>query len=619
MQLNASQRKAVQHVNGPLLVLAGPGSGKTRVITERTKYLIEEKKISPSSILVVSFSRASAMEMKERFLEEIQESTTKVHFSTFHSLFFKILRENNLVNKDDVISEKEKYSILMQWKQRFYKDAAPNTILDTGMRDEDVGKYLDEIERFSNQRVSIEDYVPEYVTKNEAKSMILFYDKVKQYNHKIDFHDMEVKCLKWLLDHTEYRKKIQNQYSFIMVDEFQDINKIQFEIINLMLGKSFNLVAVGDEDQSIYEFRGASPQIMLDFQNYYPKSSFLNLEQNYRSGFSILALSQRLIQHNQMRYPKKLLGQKSKKDGGVHIHKVEDDNHQAKWLISKMNQKLENGEDLSKEAVLFRNHACGGFLAGQFYEHGIPFSLKGYLPDVYLHFIGRDILAYFNVATTWQGGWNKRDFLRIMNKPLRYISHGIFSEASPSWEEIMNYYIEDKKDWMCQRMDEFRGDLKHLSYLSPYAGIMYIRKIMGYEDYVVQLAGQDLDKKEQWLDILNEISMFAQAYSTKEAWYDGIKGYRDKLEHHPIQENGIQLMTIHASKGLEFEQVYLIDVVEGIIPYKKAVSQGKIEEERRLFYVALTRAKYQIDLFVPKKRNSHQVEISDFISELKDD
>ena len=616
MQLNASQQKAVTHVNGPLLVLAGPGSGKTRVITERTKYLIETQKISPDSILVVSFSRASAKEMKERFLKECHLRTTQVNFSTFHSLFFRILREFGNVNKEDVLNEQEKYSILLQWRKRFYKGNYEDSSMDLGMQEEEVGKCSDEIEHFHAKNVSLENYVPEFLSKKEAESMLLFYEKVKQYNHKIDFHDMEEMCLKLLSSQDLVLSKLQERFHYFMIDEFQDINEISFRILNLLVETTQNLVAVGDEDQSIYEFRGASPRLMLDFNQYYPSAIRIHLEENYRSSFSILTLSQRVIRQHQMRYSKKIAGQKEKSDEGVHIHKVEDETQQSQWMIKHLKEKMELGLELSNEAVLFRNHASGSFLAGQLYEHGIPFSFSGYLPDLYKHFIGKDILAYFSVATCWQGGWKQQDFLRISNKPLRYVSPAIFTQHPPSWEGIMKYYYEDKKDWMCQRMEEFRGDLKHLSFLNPYAGIMYIRKIIGYDQYLKELAGCDLDKKEQWKEILNNITAFSKAFSNVSEWKDGIEGYRKTLQN-PHQEDGICLMTVHASKGLEFEQIYLIDLVDGIMPYKKALDQGKIEEERRLFYVALTRAKSRIDILVPKKRNSHEVGISRFITEMK--
>ena len=616
MQLNASQQKAVTHVNGPLLVLAGPGSGKTRVITERTKYLIETKKILPETILVVSFSRASAKEMKERFMKESHLRTTRVYFSTFHSLFFRILREFGQVNKEDVLNEQEKYSILVQWRKRYYKGHFEDGSTDLGMQEEEISKCVDEIEHFNSKNVSLENYVPEFLSKKEAESMLLFYEKVKQYNHKIDFHDMEEMCLKLLTSEKSALAKLQERFHYFMIDEFQDINEISFQILNLLVGSTQNLVAVGDEDQSIYEFRGASPRIMLDFNQYYPTAIRIHLEENYRSSFSILTLSQRVIKQNQMRYTKKIAGQKEKLDNGVHIHKVEDETQQSQWMITNLKKKMESGFELVNEAVLFRNHASGSFLAGQFYEHGIPFSFSGYLPDLYKHFIGKDILAYFSVASSWQGGWILQDFLRISNKPLRYISPSIFTQNSPSWEGIMKYYYEDKKDWMCQRMEEFRGDLKHLSFLNPYAGIQYIRKVIGYDQYLENLAGNDLEKKEQWKEILNNITAFSKAFSTVSDWKDGIEGYRKTLQN-PHQEDGIWLMTIHASKGLEFEQVYLIDTVDGIMPYKKAMDQGKIEEERRLFYVALTRAKSRIDILVPKKRNSHEVGISRFITEMK--
>ncbi len=616
MQLNASQQKAVTHVNGPLLVLAGPGSGKTRVITERTKYLIEKQKISPDKILVVSFSRASAKEMKERFLKECDLSKTTVHFSTFHSLFFRILREFGQVRKEDVITEQEKNSILVQWRKRFYKGNSEERSLDFGMQEEEISRCVDEIEHFHSKNLPVVEYVPEFLEKKEAVSMLLFYEKVKEYNHKIDFHDMENRCLELLSVDKSSLARLQERFHYFMIDEFQDINEVSFQILNLLVGEKQNLVAVGDEDQSIYEFRGASPQIMLHFNQYYPLAKRIHLEENYRSSFSILALSQRVIKQNQMRYSKKIKGQKEKLDQGVHIHKVEDETQQSEWMIAQLKKRMEAGQKLEQQAVLFRNHASGSFLAGQLYEHGIPFSFNGYLPDIYGHFIGKDIMAYFSVASSWQGGWNQQDFLRIANKPLRYISPSIFTQHRPTWEGIIKYYYEDKKDWMCQRMEEFRGDLKHLSLLSPYAGMMYIRKMIGYDQYLETLAGSDLEKKEQWKEILNNITAFAKAYASVTEWLEGIEGYRMTLRN-SHQEDGIWLMTIHASKGLEFEQIYLIDTVDGIMPYKKALDQGKLEEERRLFYVALTRAKSRIDILVPKKRNSHEVGISRFVSEMK--
>ncbi len=616
MSLNTPQERAVHHVDGPLLVLAGPGSGKTLVITERTKYLIEQCQIPEETILVVSFSRASAMEMKERYLGLVHKTSCKVHFSTFHSLFFSLLREFSSVGKDDVITFSQQYSIVVQWRQRFYQQEIQKIGQDYIMQEEEIKNDIEEIDRYKNKRANLEEYEPNNLSKREFSSLIQFYEKVKTYNHKIDFHDMEIQCLSLLQQNTSILGLLQNRFSYFMVDEFQDINQTQFEIIYILGKKQENIFAVGDEDQSIYQFRGACPQIMLDFSKRFPHSSTILLDQNYRSGKSIVELSQKLINFNSQRFEKKVHAQKNALDRGICFIEFEDEMQEGEWVVETLRKKINQGQSISDAAILFRTHTCGGFLASRLFEQQIPFRLSGFLPDIHQHFIGKDILAYFRLAHTKSIELNKADFLRVINKPLRYVPHSIFEQGETTWEAGMNFFSDQHKEWMCDRLEEFRGDLKHLSYLPPYAGIIYLVKAMGYDLHLKTMAKGQEDKEEQWNEVLGEITNFAKKFKSYEDWIKGISLYQERLKNHSQPSEGISLMTMHGSKGLEFQEVYLIDIVEGIVPYKKAIKQGMEEEERRLFYVALTRAKEKINVLSTKKRNSQQVGISKFIHEL---
>ena len=616
MSLNTPQERAVHHMDGPLLVLAGPGSGKTLVITERTKYLIEHGKIPEETILVVSFSRASAMEMKERYLLLVHKTSCKVHFSTFHSLFFSLLREFCFVGKDDVITFSQQYSIVVQWRQRFYQQEIKKIGQEFILQEEEIKNCIDEIDHYKNKLAKLEEYEPINLSKREFSSLIQFYEKVKTYNKKIDFHDMEIQCLSLIEQSPSILCLIQNRFSYLMVDEFQDINQIQFEIIYRIGQKQENLFVVGDEDQSIYQFRGACPQIMLDFSKKFPQSSTILLDQNYRSGKSIVELSQRLIGFNSQRFEKKVFAQENALDKGIYFKDFDDEMQEGEWIVDTLRKKINQGQSISDAAILFRTHACGSFLASRLFEQKIPFRLSGFLPDVHQHFIGKDILAYFRLAHTKSIYLNKLDFLRVINKPLRYVPHSIFEHGETTWESGMNFFSNQNKEWMCERLEEFRGDLKHLSYLSPYAGIMYLVKAMGYDLHLKTVAKGQEEKEEQWKEVLAEITEFSKKYKTYEEWINAISLYQERLKNQSQPMEGISLMTMHASKGLEFEEVYLIDIVEGIVPYKKALNQGMEEEERRLFYVALTRAKEKINILSTKKRNSQQVGISKFIHEL---
>ena len=617
MNLNTPQQKAVHHVNGPLLVLAGPGSGKTLVIAERTKYLVEHCHIPEEDILVVSFSRASAMEMKERYFILAQRKATRAHFSTFHSLFFSLLREFSLVEKEDVITFSEQYSIIVQWRQRYYKQEVNKIGQEFVFQEEEIKNGLDEINRFKNQTLDLEEFEPNNLSRKEFSSLFQFYEKVKAYNHKIDFHDMEIQCLSLLKQNQKMLSILQNRFSYLMVDEFQDINQTQFQIICAIAGQEENLFVVGDEDQSIYEFRGACPQIMLNFSKKFKNASTVLLNQNYRSGKSIVELSQKLIRFNSQRFQKKVNFQEDRLDNGIHFHCFEDEKEEGEWIVKTLKEKRERGETINEDAVLFRTHTCGSFLASRLFEQKIPFRLSGFLPDVHEHFVGKDILAYFRLAHSVSLSLNKGDFLRVINKPLRYVPHSIFEHGKITWEAGMLFFSEQGKDWMCDRLEELRGDLKHLSYLSPYAGIMYLVKVMGYDLHLKTLAKGQEDKAEQWNEVLGEILEFARQYKSYDDWMEGIHQYQERLKSQVQPMEGISLMTMHGSKGLEFKEIFLIDIVEGIMPYKKALRQGMEEEERRIFYVALTRAKEKITILSTKKRNSQLVGISKFLKELK--
>ena len=604
MKRNSSQKRAIAHLSGPMMVLAGPGSGKTSVIVERTAYMTGEGKIPSSSVLVVTFSRAAAVEMKERFLKFTGQSSTRVTFGTFHGVFYGILKQAYNLTSANILSEEEKNGILRELALNFGGELASE-----GDFTEEIAK---EISMVKGNRISLEHYYSSCCPDEVFRQIYGAYGNMLRERRKLDFDDMLLSCYELFDKRKDILRAWQQKFRYILVDEFQDINQLQYDIVRLLAEPENNLFIVGDDDQSIYHFRGARPEIMLNFTKDYPGAEKVVLDVNYRCSKRILDSAMKVIGRNKTRFQKEL---STPNQEGEPVRLCEYANPREEYLsvTAELRKRLEQGENLENTAVLLRTNQEAEGLIAALMERQIPFTMKEKLPNLFQHWICRNLLAYMRFA---QGERSRKLFLEIMNRPNRYISRdAVVSGREISFEQLRDFYKD--KDWMCDRLTTMETHLRILKGLPPYAAINFIRKGMGYEEYLQEYALYRKIKPEELGEILDRLSESAKGMNTLKEWEEYIKDYTRKLEEQAGKQKkeGVQILTLHGAKGLEFDRVYILNVNEGSIPYRKAVLAPAVEEERRLFYVGMTRARKFLTLCYVKKQYEKEREPSRFLKE----
>ena len=604
MKRNPSQKRAIAHLSGPMMVLAGPGSGKTSVIVERTAYMTGEGKIPSSSVLVVTFSRAAAVEMKERFLKFTGQSSTQVTFGTFHGVFYGILKQAYNLTSANILSEEEKNGILRELALNFGGELASE-----GDFTEEIAK---EISMVKGNRISLEHYYSSCCPDEVFRQIYGAYGNMLRERRKLDFDDMLLSCYELFDKRKDILRAWQQKFRYILVDEFQDINQLQYDIVRLLAEPENNLFIVGDDDQSIYHFRGARPEIMLNFTKDYPGAEKVVLDVNYRCSKRILDSAMKVIGRNKTRFQKEL---STPNPEGKPVRLCEYANPREEYLsvTAELRKRLEQGENLENTAVLLRTNQEAEGLIAAFMERQIPFTMKEKLPNLFQHWICRNLLAYMRFA---QGERSRKLFLEIMNRPNRYISRdAVVSGREISFEQLRDFYKD--KDWMCDRLTTMETHLRILKGLPPYAAINFIRKGMGYEEYLQEYALYRKIKPEELGEILDRLSESAKGMNTLKEWEEYIEDYTRKLEEQAGKQKkeGVQILTLHGAKGLEFDRVYILNVNEGSIPYRKAVLAPAVEEERRLFYVGMTRAREHLTLCYVKKQYEKEREPSRFLKE----
>ncbi len=603
MSFNSSQLQAINHNKGPALVLAGPGSGKTLVITHRTKKLIEDCGVNPSNILVVTFTKAAATEMKERFVR-LTGKNLPVSFGTFHAIFFKILKYAYRLDGSNIVRQDQIFSWLREILQECKLDAEDEKELLSGIQGE--------ISLVKGERLSLEYYYPKSCSKEVFLHFLKGYEKRLRREGCIDFDDMLVMTYELFSKRSDILSAWQKKYSYILIDEFQDINKTQYDIVRLLAGEEKNLFVVGDDDQSIYRFRGAKPEIMLGFEKQYPSAVRIVLEKNYRSTKSIVDAAGRVIGCNKKRYPKRIHTD-NEAGAKVEVRAFPNPSTQNKELAKRIRNYQAMGLAWSDMAILFRTNTDARLLVEYLMEYNIPFRLKESLPDIFDHWICKDIIAYITIA---EGSRERADFLKIINRPKRYISRDCLDTPQISFERLLTYY--EDKNWMADRIEKLREDIQFIKDLPPYAAISYIRRAVGYEDYLKEYAESKNIGAEELLSVLDELQESAEGFAEAKEWFCHMEEYREELrqqEKLTVEEDAVVLSTLHASKGLEYEAVFLADVNESVIPHKKAVLDEDIEEERRMFYVGMTRAKKRLHIYYVKERYHKRMEVSRFLVE----
>lgn len=608
MNLNESQQTAVHFHEGPALVLAGPGSGKTAVVTMRVRTLIEEYHVNPANILVITFTKAAANEMKERFRKLMSRSGIPVSFGTFHGVYFTILKHAYNYRAENIISEEEQLNILRRIAGKLH--------LEYENEKEFLENILSEISRVKGDLLDITHYFPVNCAKEVFQSIYTEYDRALRGCRKIDFDDMILYCHELFKKRPDILLAWRNKYRYILIDEFQDINKLQYDVIKMLAAPRNNLFIVGDDDQSIYGFRGARPEIMLNFPKDFPDTKVIALNVNYRCQENIVRDALNVICHNEKRYQKDIRASR-RSDEPVHIKEYPDVAEEAGDIISLIRTYQEEGMDYGKMAVLTRTNEGARYIIEKLMEHNIPFRAKDNIPSLYGHWIAKNIFAYINLAL---GNRDRNLFMQIMNKPRRYISRDVLTNPIINFDDIRKEYI-NSRSWMLERIDRLEEDLHMLSGLNPFGAVNYIRRGIGYDEYLSEYAREMEINEDELFDVLNELQESAREFDTYSEWFKHIERYEEELKSKSkdVRENGedaVNIVTMHSAKGLEYETVFLIDVNESIVPYKKAVLDNEIEEERRMFYVAMTRAKEHLHICHVKTRFNKNLEVSRFVNEI---
>ena len=590
--LNEAQCEAVIHGEGPALVVAGPGSGKTLTIIRRILYLIYVHRVPAHKILVITYTKDAALSMAERFYQELKQVSFKeknfsqmVSFGTFHSCFYQIIKKISKYSDYQLITQQEKHKIL----EEIMKAKGLTDISDYNLRNilENIS-YFKNTESFKNQ--------------DEWVDLFAQYEVALHKYGRMDFDDMLFWCKKEFSEDKNLLNKCREQFDYILIDEYQDINPVQYELVNFLMKEKKNLFVVGDDDQAIYGFRGSDgacfQKILRDYENV--KIIYLNI--NYRCGKRIVDAAGKLISNNQNRMHKDMMCGAL---GNVQGEIIEIGCHDLSDCYEKMVIQLSahNAEQLENQAVLFRTNASLQSFANKLSYHQIPYVIREKIISIYDHFIAKDIFDYFMAS---HGCNDRKLYLRIFHKNGLSVVREVLSEEQVDLKKVKKIFTtgfyENKNVY--EKLVQLENHLKRLSKMRPALGLQYILHGMNYEQYLTVKAGKGSLHIQEWKDILDYLKMDAQLCVNFSEWMDIKNRTRENPEKFggikKGKKGGIHLMTLHASKGLEFDKVYMINLNEGHIPNIKrgeSVTRERIEEERRLFYVALTRAKQAVYLY----------------------
>lgn len=606
-QLNQAQQIAVEHGEGPMLVLAGPGSGKTHVITSRISHLITSHHINPGNILVITFTREAAVNMQQRF-QTVQSKSCPVNFGTFHSCFYQILKRSGSQQVSSVLNDSEKTQMMIPLIKELKKEMGQTNYPDNDFLQDEVKRCLSAISYYKNTlHYEKASAMLEEPYRSHLKELLERYEKRRLQTGKMDFDDMLYQCLKYLREDNGSREKWQRIFQYILIDEFQDCNPMQYEILKMLGGKQANLFAVGDDDQSIYGFRGSCPDVMKQFTRDYPQCKKVLLNINYRSAPDIVQASLKVIGENKNRFPKQLKAAAKEikassdvvQDKAVIIESFTEKNEQYEAIINEFLHM--DKEEWPQNAILFRTNSMMQAFAARLLKAGIPYVMKEKARCIYDHFIMKDISCYFRLS---EGGDKRSDFLRIMNKPYRGIQREALPKERITFEEIREYYRQQETGSVLAQhliqLGNFEDGIKRLHALPPYLALVYLRKGIGYDTYLKRKASGNTEKLSEWMELLEQASEELKAAESKKEWLEDQEHFIEKMQYRNERRRqdtaGVQLMTVHASKGLEFHKVWIPDVNEGCYPHGRILTEETAEEERRLFYVAMTRAKYQLNI-----------------------
>ena len=578
MKLDKYQKKCVEHSKGPAIIIAGPGSGKTKTMSERIAHLIQSEKIEPKKIVAISFTKVSAVELKERTVKTEKEAAA-VNFGTFHGFFYQLLKGANL--SKNIIMEYDVYKMVKQ----ILKDKVDVIVFE----EVEMKKIINALSIKINAEY-FNDMCPEFdlcIEDSELSKLAYEYQKEKHKLNMYDFDDLILKTHELLTNNQAHRDLLQRSFSHFMIDEFQDINKAQYETIKLLISEENNICVVGDDDQSIYGFRGADPHYFLEFKKNFPGADQFFLSSNYRSKRLIVDFSQKIIGENTNRFEKEV-EVFNKEEGEICLTKVSSSQNEAGYIVNIIREKILAGTPVNENAVIYRLNKSSRFIVDELIKNDIPFYIKDGVDSCFDSYIYKDIKDYILAAFER----NNESLANVINKPGRYISSQQVKLALKGEHFIPTLLSLLDRSYQKEKVYDFELDLKILKGKNALEFIKTLKK-NGYYDSLMENAaknGMDTNRIAETFDTILDFSM------DKETPLDFIK--RVAISQKAIEESrkndpktSVLLTSIHGSKGLEFENVFIAACNDGIIPFRKAETPEEIEEERRMFYVAATRAK----------------------------
>lgn len=610
MTLTPSQKDAVEALHGPICVISCPGSGKTTVTVIRLANLMVKGGVSPQQILALTFSKASAKDMNDRFKSLFPSLANHVKFATIHSFAFHIIRHFEQISgtryefidtPNQMTHSKRQLlaSIYLEKSERYLSDDEYETI--TGQI-----SLLKNLMIEPHQTKEIKKYV-----ENEVELFIQVYkayEQKKEANFFLDYDDLLTTAYQILIHQAELRTFYQQRYTHIQIDEAQDTSKIQYELIKLVATPRNNLFLVGDDDQSIYAFRGAYPKQLLDFKQTFKDAQIIYLTENFRSSQNIVEMSSTFISHIHDRYPKEIKTPNPPSSVPV-LHHFQTEKEQFTYLM----EQLKAIDDLNEVAILYRQNVSAISLIEMLERHQLPFKLQEGKLTFFTHLIVKDVVAFFHLTLNPRDAEAFKRIAKILYLSASVVQQTLAQSESP-YLDYLTRQVAFKTAFQRDKIRQFKLNLPKLKDLPPKRGIHFILDTLDYESYLTK-RGFIKDEKErvytQGLAVIETLKSIASETGDIHEFLNRLS-HLYQLSHQSSQQMmpAINLLTFHASKGLEFNTVFLVDCMDGITPSSSALNQHllheeeEFEEERRLFYVAMTRARHQLQILsVANKHN----------------
>ena len=612
MKFTSQQVDAIKHFEGPALILAVPGSGKTTVLLNRILNLIKNHNIDPNEIISITFSKSQGIDMEKRFLAQNPEFRGKITFKTIHAFCYEIVRNYmKLKNiKKILIEGNNEFNRILILKRVYYQKNYKK------LSDEEINDFFSIYDYTKNKMYDFEGYLRKnHFISNRSLMLKLYnlYDEIKIQNNFMDFNDLLILANEYISTDKKLLKALKNRYKFFQIDEGQDTSTLQFEIIRKIVFPENNVFIVADDDQSIYSFRGASPENLLNFKDIYPNSKIFFMDKNFRSTKNIIKISNKIIQGNKIRYEKSSK-HTTEENSQIMLFKVKNSTIQARELVKRISE-INPNETIG---VLYRNNISSLYIADILKNNDIDFFVKENKFDFYSNRILNDVknILLFSEDTT-----DLEVFKRIYFKLNAYIKKDFITklEYKPYNQCVLESLLDldELNDFYLNKFTSSRNDFKRLKRIKMEDKIDCILYELGYGDY--------LDNFNEFSNlnynlIFDLIKYLSKDLKTFDEFIEKLDNLKELLKNASSSKSNISISTIHSSKGLEYDNVFIIDLIDGEFPQKSILNsfdEKLLEEERRLFYVAMTRARKRLFLYTIKERNNLPVEPSIFYNELK--